>query len=93
MYGISVSGTFNPPRSTISQPLRGNSGEKERMAINDDTLSYAKRANSALRSRGSCSLFIVTIINKPYAARMYIRIEDTLIIPTNQNNQAGRRKK
>jgi hypothetical protein len=41
---------------------------------------------------GSCDLYIVTIINELYARNMYIRTEETLLIPTDQN-QAGRRKK
>ena len=44
----------------------------------------SERGNSAAQSRGSCGLFIVTIIDKPYA-RTYVRTKDTGIIPTNQN--------
>jgi hypothetical protein len=38
--------------------------------------------------RGSCGLYIVTIINKLYARNMYIRTEETLLIPTDQNQQS-----
>jgi hypothetical protein len=104
-HGISTSGTINlSALSTISRSLTQNSGQKERITIQDDALSYAERriydnadvycraqmtcqeaerANSAVRSRGSCGLSIVTII-KP-SARLYIRTEETLIISTNQN--------
>ena len=44
----------------------------------------AERFHSAVRSCGSCGLFIVTIINKPNAC-MYTRPKDTLIALTNQN--------
>jgi hypothetical protein len=34
--------------------------------------------------RGSCGLYIATIIKKLYTRNMYIRTEETLLIPTDQ---------
>ena len=37
-----MSGTINPSRSTVSRPLRENSGGKERVAIQDDARRYTE---------------------------------------------------